>query len=115
MSLEEILGKFGEALQTAYGAIGASHAQPEDQLKHPVVQLMQELGNVLGVEIVATTEAAMVELKGRPDVAMAVNGAVTGHVELKAPGKGAQPRHSARRHRRWAGLRSCRTSDPVCQ
>jgi Type ISP C-terminal specificity domain/N-6 DNA Methylase len=75
VSLEEILEKFGEALRTAYGAIGASHAQPEDQLKHPVVQLMQELGNVLGVEIVATTEAVMVELKGRPDVAIAVDDA----------------------------------------
>jgi hypothetical protein len=91
MTFEEMLGSFGEALKTAYGAIAASHAQPEDQLKPPIVGLMQAFGGVAGVKIVATTEAAMIELKGRPDVAVLVDGAVTGHIELKAPGKGARP------------------------
>ena len=86
-----MLKKFGETLKTAYAAIDASKAQPEDQLKHPIVQLMQELGEVIGIEIVATTEAAMAELNGRPDIAIVVGGAVTGHMELKAPGKGARP------------------------
>lgn len=89
--MEEILKKFADALQTAFGAVGVSHAQPEDQLKHPVVQLMQELGPALKLKIVATTEAAMADLNGRPDIAVVADGAVAGHIELKAPGKGARP------------------------
>jgi type ISP restriction-modification system protein/N-6 DNA methylase len=91
VDLEGILGKFGETLKTSYAAIKASKGQPEDQLKHPIVQLMRELGDLVGSEIVATTEAVVVELKGRPDIAVAVDGAVTGHAELKQPGKGARP------------------------
>jgi hypothetical protein len=48
--MEETLKKFADALQTAYGAVGVSHAQPEDQLKHPIVQLMQEIGPILNLE-----------------------------------------------------------------
>ena len=83
--------KFATSLQTAYGAIEASNAQPEDQLKPPVKELLEGFGAEIGTPIVATTEAQMADLKGRPDVAIAANGLVTGHIELKAPGKGARP------------------------
>jgi len=86
-----MLKKFGDSLKTAFSALEASKAQPEDQLKHPIVQLMHELGRLLGSKVVATTEAPVAELNGRPDVAISVDGSVTGHVELKAPGKGARP------------------------
>jgi len=102
-----MLKKFGDSLETAFAALKASKAQPEDQLKHPMVQLMQELGGVLGIEIVATTEASVSELQGRPDVAVSVNGAVTGHVELKAPGKGARPsKYKGADARQWKKFRN---------
>jgi Type ISP C-terminal specificity domain/N-6 DNA Methylase len=90
MDFGEMVEKFAASLQTAYGAIDASNAQPEDQLKPPVKALIEGFGAKIGAPIVATTEAQMADLKGRPDVAIAIDGLVTGHIELKAPGKGAR-------------------------
>lgn len=91
MSFEQALENFGESLKTAYGAAKASHAQPEDQLKAPIIGLMQSLGPLTGTKVAAATEAAMADLEGRPDLAVVIDGAVAGHAELKAPGKGARP------------------------
>lgn len=90
MSFREILEAFAESATTAYSATEAAHAQPEDQLKPPLVELMKQLGEVIGSKVIATTESAMPELEGRPDAAVSVAGLVSGHVELKAPGKGAR-------------------------
>ena len=90
MDFSETVKKFATSLPTAYSAIEASNAQPEDQLKPPVKELIESFGVEIGTPIVATTEAQMADLKGRPDVAVAVSGLVTGHIELKAPGKGAR-------------------------
>ncbi len=90
MDFGEIVEKFAASLQIVYGAIDASHAQPEDQLKPPIKALIESFGIEIGAPIIATTEAQMADLKGRPDVAIAVDGLVTGHIELKAPGKGAR-------------------------
>jgi hypothetical protein len=53
---------------------------------------LTRFGDLVGVKLIPTTEASVVELGARPDVAVTVDGAVTGHIELKAPGKGAQTR-----------------------
>ena len=60
--------------------------QPEDQLKPPVKAVLE----ALGPKVEAFTEA-MVEGIGRPDVVVRINGAICGHVELKEPGKPADP------------------------
>ena len=60
--------------------------QPEDQLKPPVKMLLE----ALGPKIEAFTEAK-VEDVGRPDIAVRIHGAICGHVELKEPGKPADP------------------------
>jgi Type ISP C-terminal specificity domain/N-6 DNA Methylase len=90
MTFKEILDQFAESLKVVYSATSASKAQPEDQLKPPVVHLVKHLGELIGQPLIATTESAMPDLQSRPDVAVNLRGLVAGHVELKAPGVGVQ-------------------------
>ncbi len=62
---------------------------PEDQLKSPITTLFKSTGTALKLKVEAVTEVHA-EL-GRPDVGVAVKDLLAGHVELKAPGKGADP------------------------
>ena len=64
-------------------------AQPEDQLKAPVKALLAACGkSIVGGEVDSRTEAQLDF--GRPDIAILVDKLLTGHIELKAPGKGAR-------------------------
>lgn len=65
---------------------------PEDQLKSPVRTLITALGQGLHRKTQSVTEVQVQGLGGRPDVGVAINGLLTGYIELKAPGKGADPR-----------------------
>jgi len=64
--------------------------QPEDQLKGPVENLLTGFGRQFGRHVQVATEAIVVET-GRPDMAVGVDGALVGHIELKKPGTGADP------------------------
>lgn len=66
-------------------------AQPEDQLKAPVMELVAAAGKVAGLDVLSRTEVRVAGVGGRPDLGVDVNKALTGNIELKAPGKGAQP------------------------
>lgn len=90
--LRPILDTFGERLTRNFAAAGAVPAQAEDQLKPSVVDLLEAVGTVLSLATVARTEAQASELGVRPDVGVSVEELLTGHVELKAPGKGARGR-----------------------
>ncbi|HET7045496.1 MAG TPA: type I restriction enzyme HsdR N-terminal domain-containing protein, partial [Gaiellaceae bacterium] len=60
---------------------------------------LRNVGEVFGRDVEARTEA----LTGggvRPDLGVSVDGLLVGHVELKAPGKGARPQTFADRHDR---------------
>jgi Type ISP C-terminal specificity domain/N-6 DNA Methylase len=73
----------------------AATGQPEDQLRAPFEQLLGELSEIsnLGKAAVAAVgESSVSDLKTRPDYAVTVHNALVGFVELKAPGKGADPR-----------------------
>jgi hypothetical protein len=90
--LRAALDDFGASLTTNFRAAGAVPAQPEDQLKAPTARLLEAAGAAFALEVIARTEATASELGVRPDVGVSVNGLLTGHVELKAPGKGARSR-----------------------
>jgi hypothetical protein len=73
----------------------AARGQPEDQLRTPFEQLLGELSEIsnFGKAAVSTVgESSVSDLKTRPDFAVTVHNALVGFVELKAPGKGADPR-----------------------
>jgi hypothetical protein len=73
----------------------AATGQPEDQLRAPFEQLLSDLSELsdLGNSAVsAVGESSVSDLKTRPDYAVTVQNALVGFVEMKAPGKGADPR-----------------------
>ena len=73
----------------------AATGQPEDQLRAPFEHLLAnlaELSNLSKTVVAAVGESSVSDLKTRPDYAITVHSALVGFVELKAPGKGADPR-----------------------
>ena len=72
-------------------------AQPEDQLKFPVGNLLRDIGQQTDLEVNWRTEVHPDDVDGRPDLGITVSQLLVGHIELKAPGVGARPeRFSAR-------------------
>lgn len=71
----------------------AAHAQgePEDQLKSPVDNLLRSYGKTRGKKIVPKGESTIEKRLGKPDFAVHEDLLPIGYVELKAPGKGANP------------------------
>ena len=105
--LRPLLDHFGERLTKNFSAARAVPAQPEDQLKGPIVDLLEGVGAALSLDTVARTEAHATELGVRPDVGISVDNLLNGHVELKAPGKGARGSsftdpHDRRQFKRFA-------------
>jgi hypothetical protein len=89
----------------------AATGQPEDQLRAPFEHLLKDLAelcNIPRAAIVAVGESSVSNLKTRPDYAVTVRNALTGFVELKAPGKGADPRKFKDKHdkEQWNRLSS---------
>jgi hypothetical protein len=83
-SFKTALEKFANDLQKIFAS--KMTAQAEDQLKSPVQALIQ----AVRLNVITKTEAQVKDLGGRPDIGIEVAGALCGHVELKAPGFGAQ-------------------------
>lgn len=85
--------------------------QPEDQLRAPLEQLLvefAELSHLRSADVAAVGESSLAEMKTRPDYAVTVHKALVGHIELKAPGKGADPRKFKDAHDKtqWEKLQS---------
>ena len=83
--------------------------QAEASLTSPVERLLRELADALGLHISIFREAAEPSLGIRPDLAVYVDGAPVGVVELKAPNKGVPgaPHWGGKRNReQWEGLKA---------
>ncbi|MBI5270748.1 MAG: N-6 DNA methylase [Burkholderiales bacterium] len=84
--------------------------EPEDQLRGPFEQLLTQLSQLCGHksgDVVAVGETTIASLRTRPDYAVTVRGALVGFIELKAPGKGADPRRFKGHDRtQWQRLQS---------
>ncbi len=102
--LAGFLARYADNLVRAFSS--GLKAQHEDQLKRPVSILIEEAGSSLRFQVRTSTE--VLADQGRPDIGVAVSGLLAGHVELKAPGKGARPerfRDEADK-RQWAKFRT---------
>lgn len=66
-------------------------AQPEDQLKAPVGELLRGTGELTGRDVHWRTEVHADDVDGRPDMGATSDGLLAGFVELKRPGLGARP------------------------
>lgn len=108
--LARAVSRFGASV-TAKLAGPAVQGSPEDQLRAPFEALLSDLVATLGFppsDFVATGEASLSDLKTRPDFAVSRKNALVGFIELKAPGKGADPRRFTDKHDReqWEKLKS---------
>lgn len=107
-SVESIIAAYGAAAKSKLGAIGAQ-GEPEDQLRSPLETLVADLAEHAGLhraKLALVGESLLAELKTRPDFAVVYDEALIGYVEVKAPGKGADPRRFRDRHDRdqWKKL-----------
>jgi Type ISP C-terminal specificity domain/N-6 DNA Methylase len=108
-TLQEVISAFGKAAKAKLnnpGAVGS----PEDQLRAPFERLLEDLAALAGLPksaVVAVGETKLGDLKTRPDYAVTVHGSLVGFIELKAPGKGADPRKFKDPHDKgqWERLR----------
>ena len=93
-SVDAAVSAFGAAAKAKLANFAISGA-PEDQLRGPLETLVRDLAEATGlpagaVHLVGETSPA--HLKTRPDFAVTVNNALVGFIEVKAPGKGGDPR-----------------------
>jgi len=84
---------------------------PEDQLRGPLEILIRDLAAIEGISpnaVELVGETTLSELKTRPDFAVTVGKALVGFIEVKAPGKGADPRRFNDQHdqEQWDKLKS---------
>ncbi|MDR3323188.1 MAG: N-6 DNA methylase, partial [Zoogloeaceae bacterium] len=81
------LHQFAQTLHEKF----SSHVtgEPEEQLRAPFEQLLAAAGRELGFANVLPIGETLLTNIGRPDYGVALNTLLCGHVELKAPGKGA--------------------------
>ena len=91
---------------SAFGAAcEAKLAGPGDReaaIRAPLEALLKAAGAQLGVEAVFHDEVRDVDRQVRPDYGVSVMGAITGYIEVKAPGRGIDPdRFSGHDKRQW--------------
>lgn len=109
-NLSEVVAKFGAAAKAKFSNPVASGA-PEDQLRAPLETLVADLAGIAGLPsemLVMVGESSLADLKTRPDYAVTIKHTLVGFIELKAPGKGADPRRFRDRHdqQQWEKLQS---------
>ena len=93
MTLHEAISTFGAEAKSKLSNPGASGAA-EDQLRTPLEGLIANLAELTGLpsnSVVAVGETSLADLKTRPDYAVTRRNALIGFIEVKAPGKGADP------------------------
>jgi len=104
------VSRFGKTAAAKLSHVAAS-GEPEDQLRAPLERLLDDLAALAGFaagQVVAIGESHLSDLKTRPDYAITVRKSLVGFIEVKAPGKGADPRRFKDRHDReqWGRLQS---------
>ena len=94
LDLKTAVARFGADAKATL-ANPAVTGEPEDQLRTPLVRLFADLAELCGFKresVAAVGESSLSTLKTRPDYAITLRNVLVGFVEVKAPGKGADPR-----------------------
>jgi hypothetical protein len=104
------VSNFGASAKAKLNNVAISGA-PEDQLRGPLDTLLHDLAEIGGLPPKAINlvgETTLKHLKTRPDYAVTVGNALVGFIEVKAPGKGADPRKFSDPHDKdqWDKLKS---------
>jgi hypothetical protein len=110
LTIEAAVASFGAKAKAKLNNLAAV-GQPEDQIRAPFEQLLSDLAELCNFPkgaVAAIGESSVALLATRPDYAVSVQNALVGFIELKAPGKGADPRKYKDPHDKaqWLKLRS---------
>jgi hypothetical protein len=110
LTLLTATASFGSAVKAKLTNVAAS-GEPEDQLRSPLEKFVKDLAELIGLprhSVTTVGESSVTELKTRPDYAITVHNVLVGFIELKAPGKGADPRRFRDAHDKiqWDKLQS---------
>jgi hypothetical protein len=103
------IARFGADAKAKLSNPGAA-GEPEDQLRAPLEALFGDLAELCGFKrelVTAVGESSLSTLKTRPDYAITLRKTLIGFVEVKAPGKGADPRrYKGHDKEQWEKLQS---------
>ncbi|MHB8381827.1 MAG: type ISP restriction/modification enzyme [Candidatus Binataceae bacterium] len=110
LTIEAAIAEFGAQAKGKLSNLAAK-GQAEDQIRAPFEHLLSQLAELCEFRkgsVVAVGESTVSDLKTRPDYAVSVRNALIGFIELKAPGKGADPQKFKDPHDKgqWEKLRS---------
>jgi Type ISP C-terminal specificity domain/N-6 DNA Methylase len=107
--LTTAVSTFGAAAKAKLSNPGAT-GEPEEQLRAPLEGLFADLAELCGFKrewVAAVGESSLSALKVRPDYAITLRKVLIGFVEVKAPGKGADPRrYKGHDKEQWEKLQS---------
>jgi hypothetical protein len=109
LDLKQAVARFGAEAKAKLANPSAT-GEPEDQLRAPLEELFRDLAELCGLKrewLTAVGESSLSTLKTRPDYAITLRNALVGFVEVKAPGKGADPRrYKGHDKEQWEKLQS---------
>jgi hypothetical protein len=109
LDLKAAIAQFGSEAKAKLANPGAT-GEPEDQLRAPLERLFADLAELCGFRrewLAAVGESSLSTLKTRPDYAITLQSVLVGFVEVKAPGKGADPRrYKGHDKEQWEKLQS---------
>ena len=109
-TVADAVSQYGASTKSKLASIAISGA-PEDQLRGPLEALIRDLAELGGLpagSVHLIGETTLSDIKTRPDFAATVSKALVGFIEVKAPGKGADPRRFDNEHDKdqWDKLKS---------
>jgi len=107
-AVQKLVGDYGKAAKAKLSN-PASTGQPEDQLRNPLETLFAGLAGEASVkDVTLVGETSLADLKTRPDFSVTAGKALIGFIEVKAPGKGANPKAFTDPHDKgqWDKLKS---------
>ena len=97
---EDAVSRYGRDIKAKFAAL-VLKAEPEDQLRNPLEDLLRSLAEAIQLrrdDVTLIGEASLAEIHSRPDFAVSVRGVQSGFIEVKRPGKGADPRRYSDKH-----------------
>ncbi len=103
--IHEALQQFAESVASKLKALAPG--QPEDQLRGPLETFLSDIGRALALKIIVKGESRLPGRLGRPDYAVLASNLLAGYLELKEPGKGADPnRYKGHDRKQWERFKS---------
>lgn len=107
MELAEMISKYGAAATKKLASV-AIMGEPEEQLRGPLETLIPELAGLAGRDVGKLNvigETNLADLQTKPDFAVTYDNTLVGFIEVKAPGKGADPRkYKGHDKQQWSKL-----------